>query len=96
VGLTGKLDGQGLYKHGGRKPLNLVLVLDTSGSMHVSFSDNTTKLTVAQDSLLALMSQIKDTDTFGLITFTEVAKVVQDIGPWKDIDKEQLKKKFSI
>jgi len=96
VGLTGKLDGEGLHKHGGRRPLNLVMVMDVSGSMASSFdgSDPSSKLTVAKDSLLGLMSQLKDTDRFGLITFDQNAYTIQELELWKDIDKAQLKDKI--
>jgi len=96
VGLTSRLDGEGFYKHGGRSPLNFVIVLDVSGSMtaHFKGDDYTPKLRVAIDSILGVLNQLKETDQFGMITFNEQAHVIQPIALWKDIDKASLKEKL--
>ncbi len=52
--MNSKLDGDGLKKHGGRPPVNLVIILDVSGSMDSSFADkgDLKKLEVAKTSLI--------------------------------------------
>ncbi len=52
--MNSKLDGAGLKNHGGRPPVNLVIILDVSGSMNFSFADKgeLNKLAVAKSSLV--------------------------------------------
>ena len=49
---------------------------------------------IAKDSLLGLMSQLRDEDRFGLVTFNENATVIQELKPWIQIDKKSLKEKI--
>lgn len=89
MGLSGCLDGglfvyifvvltlwwkDGLYKHGGRPALNLVIVLDISGSMGDRFNstEESSKLDVAKNSILTLLTKLNERDRFGLILFDTV------------------------
>jgi len=63
-------------------PMDMVVVLDVSGSMRlaVSGSDCTSsRLDLAKDALLALVARLRGDDRFGLATFTREGHVVQQL-----------------
>jgi len=99
MGMNGKLDGEGLERNGGRPNLNLVVVLDVSGSMDCAFGegDNVSKIDVARSSLVSgLLPQLRaDKDRLALVTFTESSKVIQRMAALSSIDVTELKKNIS-
>lgn len=58
-----------------RKPMNLVFVLDKSGSMAGE------RMQLVKDALMMLVDQIRDTDTIGLVTFDSTGHVVLEPTP---------------
>jgi len=90
--MTSKYDGDGIKKYG-RPPINFVIVLDTSGSMECSFSNDTSasKIQIAKESLVTLLKHLHPEDRFALIGFTEKATVVQDLKKWGECNQEALK-----
>lgn len=84
-----------------------MIVLDISGSMGFGFGygDNQTKLEVAKQSILALLEQLKERDSFSLILFDTVthlafntylqqAEVTQALVPVKELNLSELKEKI--
>mmetsp|Transcript_25455 Transcript_25455/g.35706 ORF Transcript_25455/g.35706 Transcript_25455/m.35706 type:complete len:500 (-) Transcript_25455:92-1591(-) len=95
IGMASCLDGDGLKKRGGRPLLNLVIVLDISGSMDDTFyGESKSKLGVSKDNILALMSHLVDDDQFSLITFNTEYQVMQEPQLWKNIDQSKLKQQL--
>ena len=66
-----------------RKPLNLSLAVDVSGSMGGD------RINATRDALRVLVNSLNDDDTFSLVTFNSEAQVV--IGPTAGSDKETLR-----
>lgn len=95
VNFVSKFDGPGIQKYG-RPVLNLVVALDISGSMFNNFEGETgnSKMKVAKESLLIILSQLKPEDSFGLVLFNETASVVHPLTKWKDTDTVALEKKI--
>jgi Ca-activated chloride channel family protein len=93
-GLRCKLDGDGIKKHG-RPPVDLVIVLDISGSMDSSFQhyETATKMEVAKDCVISLLGNLRPTDSFGLVTFNKRAQVVQDLALVEKLDLASIKEK---
>ena len=103
VGLNSKYDGDGFSKHGGRPPLDFVVLLDVSGSMGESFERKSpgswaqgqsseeiiakTKLQLALESLKVLMSRLTVQDSFGLVTFDSDAEVLIPLSNVGTLDK---------
>ena len=58
-----------------RKPMNLVFVIDKSGSMAGE------RMQLVKDALMLLVDQIRDTDTIGLVTFDSTGHVVLESTP---------------
>eukprot|EP01084_Bolivina_argentea_P298817 514995_1 len=77
-----------------RKHLNLVILLDKSGSMNDTFVEDNTqkmKMNVANESVVALLKHLTEKDKFGLITFDSTAVVRQDMVNINEIDMDKLK-----
>ncbi|KAH3759222.1 von Willebrand factor type A [Pelomyxa schiedti] len=92
LGLNSKYDGEGLSLYG-RPTINVCIVLDVSGSMEINIVEEAsapTKLEVAKNSLIAMLSHLKPEDRFGIITFNEEAQVIQPLKHWSEIDKASL------
>ena len=78
-----------------RNTLNLVIVLDISGSMGCSFSGGgKTKMDIANQCLCGLLDHLDDDDRFGLVLFDTRADVFQDLCVVKKIDVNKLKEKI--
>ncbi len=92
-----------------RKKLNLVVVLDYSGSMGSPFDEyyydrfgnrveltseesGKTKMEIADQSVVALLSHLKEDDRFGLVIFSDDAFLFDPLTPVDDKDQELLKK----
>lgn len=91
-----------------RKKLNLVVVMDYSGSMGSPFDEyyydrfgnrveltpeesGRTKMEIADKSVVALLSHLKDDDHFGLVIFSDDAFLFDPLTPMGDKDLEKLK-----
>jgi len=60
-----------------KPPLDVVFVIDTSGSMQESFPDDPdrrSKLEVAQNCMMKLIDQLDTNDRVGLVSFTDNPK----------------------
>ena len=92
VGTSSKYDGGGMRRLGGRGPVQLVFVLDVSGSMGGRFRNLNSKmmrggvkvdkekeegslLDAAKEALVGLLDNMKEGDSFGLVTFCTQAQV---------------------
>ncbi len=92
-----------------RKKLNLVVVLDYSGSMGSPFDQyyydrfgnkvelkadesGKTKMQIADESVVALLSHLKEGDRFGLVIFSNDAFLVDPLTRVEDKDLEKLKR----
>ena len=96
-----------------RKKLNLVVVLDFSGSMGSPFDEyyydrfgnkveqkgdessmSKTKMQIADESVVALLGQLKPEDRFGLVIFSDDAFLVDPLTSVADKDQERLKSRI--
>ena len=96
-----------------RKKLNLVVVLDFSGSMGSPFDEyyydrfgnkveqkgdessmSKTKMQIADESVVALLGQLKPEDRFGLVIFSDDAFLVDPLTSVADKDPERLKSRI--
>ena len=66
-----------------RKPADILLVLDTSGSMN-----DENRLARAKDGLAVFFDQIAPQDSVGLVTFSDVIRPLLPIRPFKDARPE--------
>lgn len=87
-----------------RKKLNLVVVLDTSGSMDSPFSRyyyddgekqtveaSTSKMNAATESVAVLTDHLEEDDRFGLVTYDDSAQVVQPVSRVGGTDMDHLR-----
>ena len=87
-----------------RKKLNLVVVLDTSGSMSSAFDeyyyddgerrtveDRTAKMAAARDAVVTLTEHLEDDDRFGMVTYDDDAQTVQPIRRVGETDVPNLR-----
>jgi Ca-activated chloride channel family protein len=94
-----------------RKKLNLVVVLDFSGSMGSPFDQyyydrfgnrvelgadesGKTKMQIAEESVVALLSHLKEGDRFGLVIFSDDAFLVDPLTSVEDKDLDRLKRRI--
>eukprot|EP01084_Bolivina_argentea_P078808 143018_1 len=79
-----------------RKKLNLLIILDKSGSMSASFdgewNSSQSKMNVANKSVVSLLKHLNDDDRFGLISFDNDAFIHQQLDLMKNIQMDKLKK----
>lgn len=86
-----------------RDPINLVVVLDTSGSMEEEFDEyhggdggteresDASKMTVATDAVASMFDHLGPRDRVGVVAFDNTATVVQDLQGVDDTDMERLR-----
>jgi len=90
-----------------RKRLNLVVVLDISGSMTSSFDDYyydqygnkqtveesgaDSKLSVAKDALVSLTEQLEPGDRFGVILYNSASAVAKPLNPVAETDMDAIR-----
>ena len=85
-----------------RKKLNLVVVLDISGSMSSSlgsyyydnpfgFGEGKTKMKAANESVNILIDQLKEDDRFGMILFDNSAYLAKELSLVAETDMEAIK-----
>lgn len=88
VGLLSSEDGKNV-----RQPLNLIIVLDISGSMEATLSEkkwykhSQSKLDLARSCTKNIYSQLKDGERLGVLTFNNFSEVILPIQTKKNIDK---------
>lgn len=73
--------------------LNAVIILDVSGSMGGSVSNRAskhTRLSLSKEAIKMFVSKMRDTDSFGLVTFNNQAQVVIPCQRKADIDLNVL------
>jgi len=75
-----------------RNKLNLMIVLDYSGSMGSPFDNKSkeSKMQVANQAVIALFSHLTDEDRLGVIKFDNEFTIVQPMKFIKDIDMQEL------
>jgi Ca-activated chloride channel family protein len=100
VGLDSNLDASSFK----RKKLNIVVVLDISGSMSSPFNryhyDNnrpdkeaqTDKMSIANNSLVGMLAHLKDEDRLGVVLFDNQAYVAKPLRLVKETNLEATKK----
>jgi len=78
-----------------RNTLNLVIVLDISGSMGCSFGGGgKTKMDIANTCLCSLLDHLNGDDRFGLVLFDTSADVFQPLSMVKKMDVAALKQRI--
>ena len=103
VGLNSNLDTDSFE----RKALNLVVVLDISGSMGSAFDqyyydrygnrhevegdDDRSKMAVAKDALVSLTEQLRPGDRFGVVLFNEGASTAKPLRAVEDTDMDAIR-----
>eukprot|EP01084_Bolivina_argentea_P129669 228991_1 len=95
IGLNSNIKKEGFS----RKNLNLIILLDVSGSMGWAFNNDTnnknkTKMIIANEAVVCLLNHLTENDRFGLITFEDRAKTIQPLQLVKDINLNNLKTKI--
>jgi len=78
-------------------PMDLVVVLDISGSMNSSVDGHkiraesgTSRLSLAKDALMALIQRLRPDDRFGLATFNNEGHVVQPLSLAAELQHDEL------
>jgi len=90
-----------LANNGGRKPLNLVLLLDISGSMSQSFDsgdayEKDSKLRAAKDIVITgLLPHLTPNDNLAVVLFDTVCYVLQEMTSVCSLDLSKLKSAIS-
>ncbi|CAF1259356.1 unnamed protein product [Didymodactylos carnosus] len=91
-----------------RNPLNLVIVIDVSGSMSASFNryyydrplvnksndESRSKIQITLDVVIKILNHLKTVDRLAIVTFNTDAKIFQKFIQLKDINIEILKKQL--
>jgi len=91
-----------LTKNGGRKPLNLVLLIDISGSMSSSLDsgdafEKDSKLRAAKDIIITgLLPHLTPYDNLAIVLFDTDCYVLQDMTSMCTLDLSKLKSDISI
>ncbi|MCF7918968.1 MAG: TonB family protein [Candidatus Cloacimonetes bacterium] len=88
-----------------RKKLNLVVVLDISGSMNSPFNeyyydgnrkvqdeDRRSKLTIATETICSMLDHLKAEDRFGMVLFENRAFLAKPLNPVGETDMDRIKK----
>ncbi len=88
-----------------RKRLNIVVVLDISGSMSSPFNqyyydknrrieskDNRIKMTLANEAIVSMSEHLNDDDTLGVVLFDNQAYNAKPLRPIKDTNMDAIKK----
>ena len=85
----------------GREPVNIIMIADTSGSMHETCDVagaveklNMTRLDLAKHTMKTVVEALAPTDNLALITFSYQAKVLSNLGPVNKITKGGLNDKI--
>eukprot|EP01084_Bolivina_argentea_P137718 242543_1 len=75
-----------------RKKLNLVIVLDISGSMksRIDYISDATYLSVAKKSIVSLLKHLNDDDRIGIVTFDHNAYIKKDLASVSKTDMKYL------
>jgi Mg-chelatase subunit ChlD len=97
VCLNSCYDGQGMAQLG-RPNLQLLLALDISGSMGSHFrggdenhgGGSKSKLAVAVECIIALMSHLRPADMLGVVVFCHDAQVLHPLTAWSAVDQARL------
>jgi Ca-activated chloride channel family protein len=86
-----------------RKRLNLVVVLDISGSMGSRFDEyyydepstgpvsNKPKMTIANESVVAMLDHLREGDRFGMVLFESEAHLAKPVSPFEHTAVDALK-----
>lgn len=93
VGLTSNLKASQFP----RKPLNLVITLDISGSMGCTFDIDCAgkpKIEIAKEAILTLLDQLKPDDKLGIVLFDHRSQVFEQVSPILQKDIGQLKQRL--
>lgn len=95
IGLTSKYDGDGIVVHG-RRPFNLVVAVDISGSMAspLSGDDARSKIAITINTIFSILALLKPDDKFGVVLFNDDVSVLQNLDFLEKIDVSNLKKKL--
>ncbi len=104
VGLNSGIDEKDFK----RKKLNLVVVLDISGSMNSSFNSyyydklgkkienkeesSRNKMQIANESIVAMLKHLNDNDRVGIVLFDHNSYLAKPLNPVGGTDKEAIKK----
>ena len=76
-----------------RKKLNLVVVLDISGSMNTSFKnsdDKNTKMEIANESIVAMLEHLNNDDKFGMVLFNSQSHIAKPFSLIKETNIKSI------